>query len=70
MRSPPLRYHSVQQLLTDLSNLGFSDAAIARIIGCRPETIARVREGKEPGRNITQRVLILADAYNQCQTFR
>jgi hypothetical protein len=29
MRRPPLRYHSVQQLLTYLWNLGFSDAAIA-----------------------------------------
>ena len=70
MRRPPLRYHSVQQLLTDLWNLGFSDAAIARFIHCRPETIARVREGKESGRNITQRLLILADAYNQCQSCR
>jgi hypothetical protein len=70
MRRPPLRYHSVQQLLTDLWDLGFSDAAIARFINCRPETIARVRSGEQSGRNIAQRLLILADAYNQCRLSR
>jgi hypothetical protein len=60
MRNTPLlQYRSLQQLLTDLWNLGFSDTAIARFIGCRPETIARVRSGEESGRNIAQRLLIL-----------
>jgi hypothetical protein len=70
MSRSPLQCRSVQQLLTDLWNLGFSDAAIARFINCRPETIARVRSGEQSGRNIAQRLLILADAYNQCRLFR
>jgi hypothetical protein len=65
-----LRYRSIQQLLTDLWELGFSDAALARFINCRPETIARVRRGDESGRNIAERLLILADAYNQCRSSR
>ena len=65
-----LPYRSTRQLLTDLWNLGFSDAAIARFINCRPETIARVRDGTQSGRNIAERVLIFADAYNQCRQFR
>jgi hypothetical protein len=67
---PLLHYRSLQQLLTTLWELGFSDAAIARFINCRPETIARVRDGRESGRNIAQRLLILADAYNQCRQSR
>jgi hypothetical protein len=71
MRNTPLlRYRSLQQLLTDLWDLGFSDTAIARFINCRPETISRVRSAEESGRNIAQRLLILADAYNQCRIFR
>jgi hypothetical protein len=70
MRSPLLQCRSVQQLLTDLCRLGFSDAAIARFIDCHPETIARVRTGEQSGRNIAQRLLILADAYNQCRLSR
>ena len=70
MIDTPLPYRSIQQLLTDLSTRGFSDTAIARFIDCRPETIARVREGSESGRNIAGRLLILADAYNQCRLFR
>jgi hypothetical protein len=62
-----LRYRSVQPLLTDSCNLGFSDAAIARFINCRAETVARVRAGEQSGRNIAGRLLILADAYNQCR---
>ena len=57
-----LQYRNVQQLLTDLWDLGFSDAAIARFINCRPETVARVRSGEQSGRNIAQRLLVLADA--------
>jgi hypothetical protein len=67
MSRSPLQCRSVQQLLTDLSNLGFSDTAIARFINCRPETIARVRIGEQSGHNIAPRLLILADAYNQCR---
>ena len=67
MSDMPLRYRSLQQLLMDLWELGFSDAALARFINCRPETIARVREGAQSGRNIAQRLLIFADAYNQCR---
>jgi hypothetical protein len=67
MRSAPLQYRSIQQLVTDLYELGFSDTAIARFIDCRPETIARVRSGEQSGRNIAQRLLILADAYNLCR---
>jgi hypothetical protein len=63
-----LQYRTLQQLLTELWELGFSDAAIARFIDCRPETIARVRDGSQSGRNIAERLLILADAYNQCRT--
>jgi hypothetical protein len=70
MTKTPLSYWSLKQLLTDLWNLGFSDAAIARCINCRPETIARVRAGTQSGRNIAERVLIFADAYNQCRTSR
>ncbi len=70
MTNTPLPYRSVEQLLTDLSTRGFSDAAIARFIDCRPETIARVRSGRESGRNIAGRLLILADAYNQCRLSR
>ena len=70
MTRTPLQCRSVQQLLTDLWNLGFSDTTIARFINCRPETIARVRSGEESGRNIAQRLLILADAYNQCRLSR
>jgi hypothetical protein len=70
MTRTPLQYRSFQQLLTDLCNLGFSDTAIARFINCRPETIARVRSGEQSGRNIAQRLLILADAYNQCRLSR
>jgi hypothetical protein len=70
MTRTPLQYRSVLQLLTDLYNLGFSDAAIARFINCRPETIARVRSGSESGRNIAGRLLNLADAYNQCRLSR
>ncbi|MGO8947741.1 MAG: hypothetical protein ACLQUY_08775 [Ktedonobacterales bacterium] len=70
MNTAPLPYRSVQQLLTDLSIRGFSDAAIARFIDCRPETIARVRSGAESGRNIAERLLILAEAYNQCHLSR
>jgi hypothetical protein len=67
MTRTPLPYRSIQQLLEDLWQLGFSDAALARFINCRPETIARVRSGEQSGRNIAERVLILADAYNQCR---
>lgn len=70
MSQTPLQYRSVEQLLMDLWELGFSDAAIARFIDCRPETIARVRSGAESGRNIAGRLLILADAYNQCRLSR
>ena len=70
MRKTRLPYHNTRQLLTDLWNLGFSDAAIARFINCRPETIARVRDGTQSGRNIAERVLIIADAYNQCRLSR
>ena len=70
MTNTPLPYRSIQQLLTDLCSRGFSDAAIARFIDCRPETIARVRVGAESGRNIAGRLLILADAYNQCRLSR
>ena len=66
--TPLLQYRSLQQLLTELWEPGFSDAAIARFIDCRPETTARVRSGEQSGRNIAERLLILADAYNQCQT--
>jgi hypothetical protein len=69
-RAPLLQCRSIQQLLTDLWELGFSDTAIARFINCRPETIARVRSGEESGRNITRRLLILARAYNQCRLSR
>jgi hypothetical protein len=69
-RAPLLQYRSVQQLLTDLWDRGFSDTAIARFIGCNPYTIARVRSGEQSGRNIAQRLLILADAYNQCRMFQ
>ena len=70
MTNSPLPYRSIQQLLEDLWQLGFSDAALARFINCRPETIARVRRGDESGRNIAERVLIFADAYNHCRTSR
>ena len=71
MRNTPLlQYRSIQQLLNDLWDRGFSDATIARFIGCNPYTIARVRSGEQPGRNIAEQLLILADAYNQCQLFR
>jgi hypothetical protein len=70
MSAAQLRYRSIRQLLEDLWQLGFSDAAIARFINCRPETIARVRSGEQTGRNIAERVLIFADAYNQCRTSR
>jgi hypothetical protein len=70
MTTPPLRCRSLQQLLTNLWELGFSDAAIAPFIDCRPETIARVRSGEQSGRNIGVRLLILADAYNQCRLQR
>ena len=70
MTRTSLPYRSIQQLLEDLWQLGFSDAAIARFIACRPETIARVRRGDESGRNIAERVLIMADAYNQCRALR
>jgi hypothetical protein len=63
MSRTQLRYRSIQQLLTDLWELGFSDAALARFINCRPETIARVRSGEQSGRNI-------ADANNQCRKSR
>lgn len=68
--TPPLQAHSLQQLLTELWQLGFSDAALARFINCRPETIARVRCGEQTGHNIAERVVIFADAYNQCRTSR
>jgi hypothetical protein len=67
MSRTQLQYRSIQQLLEDLWQLGFSDAALARFINCRPETIARVRAGQQSGRTIAERLLILADAYNQCQ---
>jgi hypothetical protein len=67
MNNTLLQYRSIQQLLTDLWDLGFSDTAIARFIDCCPETIARVRIGEQSGRNIAERLLILADAYNQCR---
>jgi hypothetical protein len=70
MSRSPLQCRSVQQLLTDLCNLGFSDTAIARFIDCCPETIARVRSGEQSGRDIAGRLLILADAYNQCRLSR
>jgi hypothetical protein len=70
MSSAPLQCRSVQQLLTDLCHLGFSDTAIARLINCRPETIARVRTGEQSGRNIAERLLILAEAYNLCRLSR
>jgi hypothetical protein len=70
MNSTQLHYRSIQQLLEDLWQLGFSDAALARFINCRPETIARVRSGEQTGRNIAERVLIFAGAYNQCRTSR
>ena len=67
MSRTQLHYRSIQQLLEDLWQLGFSDAALARFINCRPETIARVRSGEQSGRNIAERLLIVADAYNQCR---
>ncbi len=70
MTNTPLPYRNVQQLLIDLSTRGFSDTAMAWFIDCRPETIARVRSGSESGRNIAERLLILADAYNQCRLSR
>ncbi|MGO8946873.1 MAG: hypothetical protein ACLQUY_04230 [Ktedonobacterales bacterium] len=70
MTRTSLQCQSVQQLLMDLWDLGFSDTAIARFINCRPETIARVRLGEQSGRNIAERLLILADAYNQCRLSR
>jgi hypothetical protein len=70
MSTTLLECRSVQQLLTDLRQLGFSDTAIARFINCRPETIARVRIGEQSGHNIAERLLILADAYNQCRESR
>jgi hypothetical protein len=70
MSSTLLQCRSVQQVLTELGHRGFSDAAIARFINCRPETIARVRSGEQSGRNIAQRLLILAEAYNQCRLSR
>jgi hypothetical protein len=48
---------------TDVS----AHAAIARFINCRPETNARFRSGEQSGRNIAERVVILADAFNQCR---
>jgi len=56
MSTMSLQYRSLRQLLTHLGDLGFSDAAIARFINCRPETIARVRSGEQSGRNIAQRL--------------
>jgi hypothetical protein len=70
MSTAQLRYRSIQRLLEDLWQLGFSDAALARFINCRPETIARVRSGAQSGRNIAQRLLILADANSQCRALR
>ena len=70
MTTPPLHCRSLQQLLTNLWELGFSDTALARFIDCRPETIARVRAGEQSGRNIAERLLFLADAYNQCRLAR
>jgi hypothetical protein len=70
MTRTPLQYRSLRQLLEDLWQLGFSDAAIARFINCRPETIARVRSGEQSGRNIAEWVLIFADAYNRCRRSR
>ena len=70
MSRTQLHYRSIQQLLEDLWQLGFSDAALARFINCRPETIARVRSGEQSSRNIAERLLIVADAYNQCRASR
>jgi hypothetical protein len=70
MSNTLLQYRSIQQLLTDLYTLGFSDTALARFINCRPETIARVRSGEQTGRNIAGRLLIFADAYNLCRLSR
>jgi hypothetical protein len=67
MPNSQLSYRRIQQILDDLWQLGFSDAALARFINCRPETIGRVRRGDESGRNIAERLLIMADAYNQCR---
>ena len=62
------QYPDVQHVLTELWDLGFSDAAIARFINCRPETIARVRRGEQSGRNIARRLMIMVNAYNRCRT--
>jgi hypothetical protein len=70
MSTSLLQSRSIQQLVTDLYHLGFSDTAIARFIDCRPETIARVRSGEQSGRNIAVRLVIMMEAYNQCRLSR
>jgi|GEM_PF-6800303 len=50
-----------------LYDIGLSDAAIARIVCCRADTIWRIRHGEASGRNLAPYLRNLAVAVDACE---
>lgn len=57
--------HSIVWYLHD--QIGLSDAAIARIVCCRADTIWRIRHGEASGRNLAPYLRNLALAVDACE---
>lgn len=54
-------------IVQSLHEIGLSDAAIARIVCCRSDTIWRIRHGEASGRNIAPFLRNLAVAVDACE---